>query len=169
MATNKPMDYKYIEQLIERYFNAQTTLQEEQILRDFFLQQFVPQHLRQWQRFFVAEHQLSLAHLDQTFDERLLALTGEVHVHAVKMSMAHRLRHLYKVAACVALIMGIGIALERSSSNSAPSLDQTEVSLAQDELDPEEATILDIQSAEVETIDSYASGRASNDTTAALP
>ena len=29
------MDYKYIEQLLDRYFRAETTLQEEQILKAF--------------------------------------------------------------------------------------------------------------------------------------
>ena len=30
------MDYKYIEQLLERYWNCETSLEEEQILRAFF-------------------------------------------------------------------------------------------------------------------------------------
>ena len=30
------MDYKYIEQLLERYWNCETSLEEEQILRSFF-------------------------------------------------------------------------------------------------------------------------------------
>ena len=30
------MDYKYIEQLLERYWEAETSLQEETILRTFF-------------------------------------------------------------------------------------------------------------------------------------
>ena len=36
------MDYKYIEQLLERYFNAETSLEEESILRTFFSQTDVP-------------------------------------------------------------------------------------------------------------------------------
>ena len=36
------MDYKYIEQLLERYWNAETTLEEENILRTFFCQKDIP-------------------------------------------------------------------------------------------------------------------------------
>ena len=36
------MDYKYIEQLLERYWEGETTLQEEAILRAFFSQEDVP-------------------------------------------------------------------------------------------------------------------------------
>jgi hypothetical protein len=32
------MDYKYIEQLMERYWNAETSMEEESILRSFFSQ-----------------------------------------------------------------------------------------------------------------------------------
>ena len=36
------MDYKYINQLLERYWECKTTLEEEQILRSFFSQLCVP-------------------------------------------------------------------------------------------------------------------------------
>ena len=39
------MNYQYIEQLLERYWDCQTTLEEEQILRSFFKQEDVPAHL----------------------------------------------------------------------------------------------------------------------------
>ena len=42
------MDYKYIEQLIERYWQCQTSLEEEQILRAFFSQEQVPENLRRY-------------------------------------------------------------------------------------------------------------------------
>lgn len=36
------MDYKYIEQLLERYWNCETSVEEEQILRIFFQQKELP-------------------------------------------------------------------------------------------------------------------------------
>lgn len=42
------MDYAYIEQLLERYFQADTTEQEERILQAFFRQDTLPAHLQQY-------------------------------------------------------------------------------------------------------------------------
>ena len=36
------MNYKYIDQLLERYWNCETSIQEEQILRAFFQQEEIP-------------------------------------------------------------------------------------------------------------------------------
>ena len=47
------MDYKYIEQLLERYWQCETTLQEESILRTFFSQEDVPASLMQYKALFM--------------------------------------------------------------------------------------------------------------------
>ena len=49
------MDYKYIEQLLESYWQGETTLQEEAILRNFFSQQDIPEHLRKYKALFTYE------------------------------------------------------------------------------------------------------------------
>ena len=49
------MDYKYIEQLLERYWDCETNLEEEQILRSFFNQKEIPAELIQYKEFFVYE------------------------------------------------------------------------------------------------------------------
>ena len=36
------MDYKYIKQLLERYWKCETSLEEEEILRTFFSQKDIP-------------------------------------------------------------------------------------------------------------------------------
>jgi hypothetical protein len=54
------MDYKYIEQLLERYWECETTLQEEAILRAFFSQPEmpeVPEDIRKYRALFVCETQ----------------------------------------------------------------------------------------------------------------
>lgn len=143
------MDYKYIEQLVDRYFEGETSLEEEQILRKFFGQEELPEHLRQWQPLFCAEVELTTAHLDASFDERILALTGEYHVKAQPIPLHVRLRPLYRVAAFLAFAVVMGTAVEYSTgSRTEPAQEQVAVQ-EQDELDVDETTPLDIRSAEL--------------------
>jgi hypothetical protein len=109
------MDYKYIEQLIERYFQCETTLQEEQILRAFFAQneQELPQQLRQYQPLFAAMQPEDI--LGDDFDERILALTeGPKVVKARTISLGQRLKPLFRAAAIVAIVLTLGNAMNIS-------------------------------------------------------
>ena len=69
------MDYVYIEQLIDRYFEAATTIEEERILRAFFSQREVPQHLRHYTPLFLmeADEIAEKPHLDDAFDRKIMA------------------------------------------------------------------------------------------------
>ena len=49
------MDYKYITQLLERYWNCETSLEEEAILRTFFSQKDVPAELLPYKDLFTYE------------------------------------------------------------------------------------------------------------------
>ena len=106
------MDYKYIEQLLERYFTAETTLQEEQILRSFFSQEDseMPENLRQYAPLF--EAMVPEETLDDDFDERLLAMTEEAPVvEARVISLSQSLRPLFSAAAVVAILLTLAGAL----------------------------------------------------------
>jgi hypothetical protein len=72
------MDYKYIEQLMERYWNAETTLEEEEILRAFFSQEDIPAELSQYAPLFAYEHaEKAVDVLGEDFDEKMLQMIGE--------------------------------------------------------------------------------------------
>ena len=49
------MDYKYINQLLERYWRCETSLEEEDILRSFFSQKDVPVELLRFKDLFTYE------------------------------------------------------------------------------------------------------------------
>lgn len=113
------MDYKYIEQLLDKYFEAQTSLGEEQILRAFFAQEDVPAHLLSYREFFTYQNFGKNAEsLGSDFDQKILGIIGEGktdephHVVARKVSLNKRLRPLYKAAACVAIVLSIGQAAQ---------------------------------------------------------
>ncbi len=110
------MDYKYIEQLMERYWECQTTLEEEAILRAFFSQEDVPASLLAYRDLFVYEQTESTCErLGDDFDRKLLArLGGKTKVKARRISLARRMRPLYKAVAIVAVLLTLGNAVEMS-------------------------------------------------------
>lgn len=113
------MDYKYIEQLMERYFQCETSLEEERILRTFFSQKDVPVALLPYRDLFVYEQSASAeVCLGDDFDERILAVIDEqenenrVHVKARVITMQSRLRPLYRAAAIVGIVLSLGLAAQ---------------------------------------------------------
>jgi hypothetical protein len=110
------MDYKYIEQLLQRYWEAQTTLEEERILRAFFSQDDVPASLMQYKSLFCyKQQQMRDDVLGQEFDERLLAAIGEEPaVKALRVTLQYRLAPLFKAAAVVAIVLTLGNAAQFS-------------------------------------------------------
>ena len=104
------MDYKYIEQLLERYWEGETTLQEESILRTFFSQPDIPEDLRKFQPLCMCELQKEEP-LGEAFDARILEQIGEAPV-AKTVSLKDRLMPLFKAAAIVAIILTLGNAAQ---------------------------------------------------------
>ena len=103
------MDYKYIEQLLERYWEGETTLQEEAILRTFFSQDDMPEHLRKFQPLFSMEKEESLG---DDFDARILESIGDDEPKAKIVTLTSRLKPLFKAAAVVAILLTIGNAAQ---------------------------------------------------------
>ena len=114
------MDYKYIEQLMERYWNAETTLEEESILRSFFRQENIPAEMEPLRALFADE--ASSQQLDDDFDARMLEMIREEEapktVKAREISLTRRLMPLFKAAAVIAIILTIGGALQAPWDNS---------------------------------------------------
>lgn len=106
------MDYKYIEQLLERYWHCETTLQEEAILRTFFSQnsEDIPENIRKYRALFAYETEQE-APLGDSFDERILEQIGEAPV-AKTVTMTDRLKPLFRAAAIVAILLTLGNAAQ---------------------------------------------------------
>jgi len=124
------MDYKYIEQLLERYWACETDEAEERILRDFFAQENVPAHLVRYQALFDYARQQVRPQLSKDFDERVCALAEAsadpahataVGVKARPLTTALRLRPLFRAAASVAIVLLLGNAAQRSFNREEPA------------------------------------------------
>ena len=102
------MDYKYIEQLLERYWECKTTLQEEAILKAFFSQEDVPAELQQYKALFTYELQREET-LGDDFDARILE---KIQPTAKTVTLTSRLMPLFKAAAIVAIVLTLGNAAQ---------------------------------------------------------
>ncbi len=115
------MDYKYIEQLLERYWDCETTSEEESILRTFFSQKDVPARLIKYRSLFEYQKQsVGEEPLGEEFDKKVLAAIDEDTEEPVKVveakvvSIGTYLKPLFKAAAIVAMVLTIGDAAQWS-------------------------------------------------------
>ena len=86
------MDYKDIEQLLERYWQCETSVEEEATLRDFFAKEEVPAHLLRYKNLFVYQQ-----------------VQQEV-------GLTSRFIPLFKAAAVIAIILSLGNVAQHSFS-----------------------------------------------------
>lgn len=115
------MDYKYIEQLLERYWECQTTLQEENILRTFFSQEDVPAELLPYKEVFAYQQEaINDEVLSEDFDHKVLALIDEDKpVKARTITMRQRMMPFFKAAAIVAIILTLQNAVQSALTDKA--------------------------------------------------
>lgn len=130
------MDYKYISQLLDRYWEGNTSLEEEQILRSFFSQICVPEELQKYRSLFVYEQtEKKTCTLGDDFDERLLAMVEEpTAVKAHRVTLSQRFRPLFKAAAMVAIVLALSQAAQFSfeqTSDGSIATDNTSASFLQ--------------------------------------
>lgn len=121
------MDYKYIEQLLERYWRCETSLQEEEILRLFFSQEEVPTNLVPYKDLFIYEQeQKETDILGDDFNQKILEkANGDQPVKARTITMRKRLMPLFKAAAVVAILLTLQNALQETFTSTMPSTQQS--------------------------------------------
>ncbi len=110
------MDYKNIKQLLERYWKCETSLEEENQLRDFFTNTSeVPADLLPYKDLFVYQSEEQKVGLGDDFDARMLAKIGEAPVvKAKRMTLISRFKPLFRAAAVVAVFLMLGNVAQRS-------------------------------------------------------
>lgn len=127
------MDYRYIEQLLKQYWQCETTVEEEQILRSFFGQQDVPAHLAQYAPLFAAQKEAAAERMPLDFEARLQRALDRESVASSQAKPRHtrlrilrrRLSPMLQAAAIVAVCLTIGNAAEHAL-NSSPADSQAE-------------------------------------------
>ena len=107
--------YTEIQQLLERYWQCETSLEEEAILKTFFNQTHIPSHLMPYKPLFVSEKMWQDVKLGEDFDARIMAhIEKDEPVKARRITWVRRMMPLYKAAASVAIILTLGNAAQSS-------------------------------------------------------
>lgn len=101
------MGHEFIEQLLDRYFEGETSLAEEQQLREFFQQTEVPEHLLAYQPLFryFEEEQAGKA-LGDDFDEKLL---HQLMVQPRETPIRRLRLQSWALRAAAIVVLGIGL------------------------------------------------------------
>lgn len=115
------MDYKYIEQLLERYWNCETSVEEEQILRIFFQQKELPAHLRRYRSLFTYQEAAGEMKLGEDFDKRVLAEIERPVVKARRLTLYTRFMPLFKAAAMMILLFTLGGVVKHAAGDDSAS------------------------------------------------
>lgn len=108
------MDYKYIEQLMDRYWEGQTSQEEERLLQVFFQQKQLPAHLAKYKDLFLYTDAQRETSLGADFDEKVLSAIQISCVEARRNTWTFRLRPFYRAAAMVAVVFTLGMAVQHS-------------------------------------------------------
>ena len=108
------MDCKYIEQLLERYWQCETSLEEEAQLRAFFNGSDVPEHMLRYKDLFVYQQLQQEVGLGADFDARVLAEVETPVVKAKRLTLTARFIPLFKAAAVVAVVLSLGNVMQHS-------------------------------------------------------
>jgi hypothetical protein len=116
-------DYNDIEQLLERYWRCESSLEEESKLRAFFAAGEVPGHLLPYRDLFVYQSEQRRITIGDDFDERVLSQIEAPVVKAGRITFATRLTPLFKAVAMVAVVLSFGSILQQSFFADRDALD----------------------------------------------
>ena len=114
------MEFNKIEDILEKYFQGETSIAEENQLKEYFSSSNVAQHLEQYKPMF--------GYFSQVKEQKS---TQEIPLKAKKRNVAW-----LSIAASVVVLLGIGTYFFVSEKNAAPAVAQTELGTYDD---PEEA------------------------------
>lgn len=109
------MDSRQAEQLLERYWACETTVEEEAQLRDYFSGEDIPSSLLPYRDLFVYAQRQSEARLSADFDARVLSQIEDAPVvKARRVTLFTRLMPLLRAAAAITLLLLMGNVLKHS-------------------------------------------------------
>lgn len=121
------MDSEHLAQLLQRYWQCETTPEEERLLRQYFASHDVPPSLKRCKDWFgYIDRQETDVHLDSDFDRRLMQRLGQYVVKARRRTLRARLAPLWRGAAAVAVLALLGGVVQHSLNDGTPEVAVTD-------------------------------------------
>ena len=105
---------KQIEELLQRYWRCETSVEEEARLRAFFGSADVPDRLCRYKAWFAYTGECQGESLGEDFDARILSRLDAPVVRAKRVTLTSRFLPLFKAVAVVAVVAGLGGVVQRS-------------------------------------------------------
>ncbi len=102
------MNFRRIENLLERYFDGNTSLEEERILKDFFQGEDIPPHLialKDSFNYFSKEYNTD--ELDASFDQKILSQINHFDISNKRQERKRTFYYISGVAASLLIIISI--------------------------------------------------------------
>lgn len=129
------MDYKNIHQILDKYWEGETSLEEEQTLRSYFNSDAVSDELKQFSPLFQYLNEEETSTLSEAFDQQLMEKL-KMQPHRAK---AINVRQWLSRAAAIALIIFAGFAIQHTLNNENDQ--QADIWEENETMTPEEAWI----------------------------
>ena len=123
---------KYIQELLDRFFEGATTLDEERQLKDFFSKDQIPAEFQAYRSFFTGLKQMKNGQLSDSFEQDLFSKLDEKPASA---RIIHLRPMLLRIAAVVILALGIWFLVPKQGLNDPASdgIDWTAYELTEEE------------------------------------
>lgn len=124
------MSSQRIEKTLERYFQGETSLAEEQNLRDFFLKEEVPAHMAELKEQFQLYEEESQARLPDDFEDALFAEI-KLEEKSSKASKRSMIFYISGVAATILILITLFVRFDPSILNTSNSNAEAELAFVE--------------------------------------
>ncbi len=100
-------EHKKIELLLDKYWEGETSISEENCLKDYFNQDEIATHLTYIQPYFKALHVDDLPTLPAAFEENILTSLPKIPTSSTVEHEGYRWPNIFKMAAALTLILAV--------------------------------------------------------------
>jgi hypothetical protein len=129
-------NYQHITQLLDKYWEGETTLAEDKMLQTFFASETIPVEFQAFQSIFQAKNDIQTQTLSDDFDINLLAIlenkkeekeeTKIIQLQNKQAAELQKWRFVAGIAASIALILAVYIVIPKTETVEIAKIELTE-------------------------------------------